>query len=172
MPDAQVAFDPTQVLGQTGDIFPTARVGDIYRSPQGKTYRYGKFDNGSGNIAAVAGQAAYLRDGTANNFTFTSDQSDGFAAAATELSFCVGVFLYAITDGRYGWLQCGGYNPSVKVSATGAAGQRLLVSSTDGELTTVATGSVTAAQAGAPLVGLQYAPAVAGFAPAYLLVRE
>jgi hypothetical protein len=160
--------DPSQIVGMVGDILPAAGLGEI-QPYRGKTYQYVRFDNGVGNVAAVAGQACYWRD--LANFIVTSDISDSLAGA-TELAFCAGVFLYAVTDLYYCWIQCGGLATSVKLSGAGAPGQILIPSVTDGVLTTVATGSVTAAQAGAQRVGTQILAAVATLATVYLTVRE
>lgn len=164
-----IAFaDPTQIAGQVGDIQAQAGLGEII-THRGKTYQYVRFDNGVGNVAAVAGQACYWRDLT--NFVVTSDISDSLAGA-TELCFCAGVFLYAMVDQNYGWIQCGGVATGVKLSGAGAVGQLLIPSVTDGTLTTVATGAATAAQAGAQRVGTQILAAVATLATVYLTVRE
>lgn len=160
--------DPTQIVGMTGDILPQAGLGEII-THRGKTYQYCRLDDGVGNVAAVAGQACYWKD--LANFVVTSDFSDS-QGGGTELCLCAGVFLYAMVDQRYGWIQCGGVATGVKLSGAGAAGQVLLPSVTDGVLTTVATGSVTAAQAGAQRVGTQLAAAVATLATVYLTVRE
>lgn len=161
-------LDPTQVVGQVGDIQSQAGLGEII-THRGKTYIYCRFDNGVGNVAAVAGQACYWKDLT--TFTVTSDISDSLAGA-TELAFCAGVFLYAVTDLYYTWIQCGGVATGVKLSGTGAVGQALFPSTTDGVLNTAATGAITAAQAGAQRVGTQIAAAVATLATVYLTVRE
>ena len=161
-------LDPTQIVGFTGDVQPQAGLGEVIVH-RGKTYIYGRFDNGVGNVAAVAGQACYWRD--MDNWIYTSDISDSLAGA-TELAFCAGVFLYATTDLYYGWVQCGGVANGVKLSGAGAPGQVLIPSATDGVLTTVATGAVTAAQAGAQRVGTQIAAAVATLAKVYLQVKE
>ena len=161
-------LDPTQFAGATGDLQPQAGLGEVI-THRGKCYQYVRFDNGVGNVAAVAGQACYWRDLT--TFTVTSDISDSLSGA-TELAFCAGVFLYAMADLTYGWIQCGGVATGVKLSGAGAPGQVLLPSQTDGVLTTVATGSVTAAQAGAQRVGTQIAAAVATLATVLLTVKE
>src|SRR5262245_34353384 len=164
---ATVSFDPTQLTANVGDIRPTASLGEVIRH-RGKTYQYVRFDNGVGNIAAVNGNLAYWKDLV--NFVVTSDQSDGVAQAATELSFCAGVFLNVLTDGYYGWIQTWGLHTSLFVSGNGAIGQLLLPSTTDGQATTVATGAVTAAQAGAEVVGRQYAVGAANRAAAFLKI--
>ena len=161
-------FDPTQTTGFTGDAQAQAGLGEVIVH-KGKTYIYVKFDNGVGNVAAVAGQACYWKD--LANFQVTSDYSDS-QGGGSELCLCAGVFLYVMTDGYYGWVQCGGIASSVKLSGTGAVGQILVPSTTDGTLTTVATGSVTAAQAGAQRVGTQLAAAVSNLATVYLTIRE
>lgn len=161
-------LDPTQFTGSVGDVQPQAGLGEII-THRGRTYQYVRFDNGVGNVAAVAGQACYWRD--LANFIVTSDISDSLSGA-TELAFCAGVFLYAMQDLYYGWIQCGGVATGVKLSGAGAPGQLLLPSQTDGVLTTVATGAVTAAQAGAQRVGTQIAAAVATLATVLLQVKE
>jgi hypothetical protein len=163
---SQVAFDPSQIVGQTGDLFPMATLGEeIWKN--GKLYIYGKFDNGNNNVAAVVGQVAYWADW--DNAVFTSDFPFSLGGG-TELCFVAGVFLYVMTDLRFGWIQKQGSHPAVKVNATGAPGQLLIPSTTSGQLTTVATGAVTAAQAGAQVVGRQTANAVGGFAAAVLQI--
>jgi hypothetical protein len=161
-------YDPSQIVGQVGDIVAQAGLGEV-QPYRGRTFMYIRFDNGVGNVPAVAGQACYWRDLT--NFVVTSDISDSLAGA-TELAFCAGVFLYAMNDLSFGWIQCGGVATGVKLSGAGAVGQILIPSTTDGTLTTVATGAVTAAQAGAQRVGTQIAAAVATLATVYLTVRE
>jgi len=161
-------MDPTQITGRVGDVSPQAALGEV-QIRRGSCYIYGRFDNGVGNVAAVAGQACYWRD--LANYVFTSDISDS-QGGGTELCLCAGVFLYAMTDLYYGWIQCGGVATGVKLSGTGAVGQILIPSTTDGVLTTVATGSVTAAQAGAQRVGTQLAAAVSTLATVYLTIRE
>jgi len=164
---AMTSFDPTQLIASVGDIKPQAGLGEYIRH-KGKTYCYVRFDNGVGNVAAVNGNLAYWKDLV--NFVVTSDQSDGVAQAATELSFVAGVFLNAITDGYYGWIQTWGLHTSFGVSANGAIGQILVPSATDGQATTVATGAVTAAQAGAQRVATQYAVGAANRASAYITI--
>ena len=158
---------PTQIVGQVGDIQAQAGLGEII-THRGR-YQYVKFNNGVGNVAAVAGQACYWKD--LANFEVTSDISDS-QGGGTELCLCAGVFLYAMTDLYFGWIQCGGVATGVKLSGAGAVGQILIPSVTDGTLTTVATGVVTAPQAGAQRVGTQLAAAVATLATVYLTVRE
>lgn len=161
-------MDPTQITGFVGDVTPQAGLGEVI-THRGKTYQYVKFDNGVGNVAAVAGQACYWKD--LANFLVTSDISDS-QGGGTELCLCAGVFLYAMTDLYFGWIQCGGLATGVKLSGTGAVGQILIPSATDGVLTTVATGAVTAAQAGAQRVGTQLAAAVSTLATVLLHVKE
>ena len=164
-----IAFmDPTQIAGFVGDLQAQAGLGEII-THRGKTYQYVKFDNGVGNVAAVAGQACYWKD--LANFLVTSDISDS-QGGGTELCLCAGVFLVAMTDLYFGWIQCGGVATGVKLSGAGAAGQALIPSTTDGVLTTVPTATATAAQARAQRVGTQLVAAVATLATVYLTVRE
>jgi len=162
-------MDPSQFTGSVGDLKPTAGLGEVIRW-KGRTFMYGRFNSGVGVVAAVAGNLAYWKDLV--NFIYTSDQSDGVAAAATELSFCAGVFLYAIANGNYGWIQTGGLVTNLFISAAGAIGQVLVPSATDGQATTAATGAVTAAQAGAQRIGTQYSVAAANRGSAYLTILQ
>ena len=160
--------DPTQITGFVGDQVSQAGLGEVI-THRGRTYQYVRFNNGVGNVAAVAGQACYWQD--LANFVVTSDYSDS-QGGGSELCLCAGIFLVVMTDLYYGWIQCGGLATGVKLSGTGAVGQILIPSTTDGVLTTVATGSVTAAQAGAQRVGTQLAAAVSTLATVLLHVKE
>lgn len=74
-----------------------------------KRYKYIKFDNGSGNVAAVAGNICYYFDGTDfDGITITSDVSD------TDKNLVAGVLQAVLTDGYYGWIQTWGYYATVK----------------------------------------------------------
>ena len=122
------------------DVDPAFTVGGAY-AINGKVYTYVKFNNGAGNIAAVAGQAAYIHTAAAWSphtglAQVTSDASD--ALGADGLAIVVGVFRNVITDGQYGFIQSGGV--SVDVLNNGEAGDRLLASSTDGQLNEATAG--------------------------------
>lgn len=120
---------------------PIFTVGGLYENA-GKVYMYVKFDNGAGNVAAVRGQACYVD--TAMSWsphtgvaTVTSDVSD--AVPANTLAICVGVFVNAITDGNYGFIQVAGVHVDALNSAA-AAGDRLIVTTTDGSLDNATAG--------------------------------
>lgn len=121
------------------DATPQATVGGLY-GINGKLYMYVKFDNGTA-VAAVAGKAAYIADTTwapHNGVALvTSDVSAALGVDANAI--CVGVFVNAITDLQYGFIQVGGVKTGV-LSNADAAGQRLIVSSTDGSLAKATAG--------------------------------
>lgn len=92
------------------------------REEDGKKYRFVKFDNGTGNVAAVAGNLAYW---TSTTGQVTSDESDSSVPA--------GFFQAVIADGGYGWIQVRG---PATVNTAGdddiAAGGILYATTTDG----------------------------------------
>jgi hypothetical protein len=91
-----------------------------------KVYKWVQFNNGAGNVASVAGKAAYYYglggdaadgDGYENSIV-TMDLTDAFLGA--------GIFQAVIADLSYGWIQIKG--PAALVSGTltaGADGQAL-----------------------------------------------
>src|SRR2546430_1667533 len=85
----QIGFDPTQFVGSTGDLTPTAALGEE-QWKNGKLYVYGRFDSGTGPVAAVAGQVAYWKDW--DNAVFTSEFSTSLGGG-TELAFVAGEVL-------------------------------------------------------------------------------
>lgn len=112
-------------------------VGTI-RQERNKQYKWVQFNNGAGNVAAVAGLiATYYAvggDGAAANMTVvTMDQTDSILLGA-------GAFMSVPADGEYCWIQTKGYHagPSGMVNA-GADGTVLIPdASVDGELTVTA----------------------------------
>lgn len=107
-------------LGQLGQVVEEG----------GKVYRLVQFDNGQGNVAAVAGGAAHWK--TRASFIVTSDQTD----AEASLNSVAGAFLMVNTDQYYAFVQIGGVQ-AVVVDTTSAAGVALIATTTD--LTLVAT---------------------------------
>jgi hypothetical protein len=106
---------PTGMAGQLGKV---VEVGD-------KKYRLVKFDNGTSNVASVAGGVAHWMDKSA--YKVTSDYSDAEAA----LGSVAGGFLGVVTDGYYCYIQCGGDQAAVVVNTSTAKGNALGASSTD-----------------------------------------
>ena len=100
-----------------------------------KVYRYHKFDNGSGSVAAVSGNIAIFKATTQD--IVTSDNTDGDANLVA-----AGMFVSAPADGQFCWIQVRG--PAVVNQAinSGADGAALMVHSTDGMLT-IATSNDT-----------------------------
>lgn len=113
-----------------GDSGPWAgSLGQVVED-SGKCYRLVQFDNGTGNVASVAGGAAHWK--TRASFIVTSDQTD----AEASLNGVAGGFLGVLTDLYYGFIQMGGVQ-AVVVDTTVAAGKAVIATTTD--LTLVAT---------------------------------
>ena len=107
----------------------TPGLGDNFADGSGKTYKFVKFDNGSGDVAAVAGNMAYyLAETGAATFTVTSDLSDSAYIGA-------GMFMSAPADGEYCWVQVTGPATLTTALTAGADGNALTpMGATDGTL--------------------------------------
>lgn len=102
-----------------------------------KCYKYIKFNNGAGNVAAVAGYVAYyygvsgdaVTGGYETN-TVTMDRTDSMSLGA-------GVFQVALTDAYYGWIQIKGPATLAVALTAGADGDPLtpVDAGADGTLT-------------------------------------
>lgn len=125
-------------LESRDDVDPIMLLGSIVRdAASGKSYIYVRFDNGVGNVAAVAGNLAYIHtlaewDPDTGKAQVTSDQSDSVGGAAATTSIVAGVFVNVPTDLRYTFLQCGGRRTNMNVTAAAIAGSRQVSSATDG----------------------------------------
>jgi hypothetical protein len=100
----------------------------------GKVYRLVQFDNGTGNVASVAGNAARWK--TRASFIVTMDITDAEAGGVNDVA---GGFLGALTDQYYGFVQIGGKQ---SLLGDGSVAKGELVSggtSSDGEFDTWAT---------------------------------
>lgn len=73
----------------------------MYREEDGKGYRFVQYDNGTGNLACVAGKLAYFFADT-GTFVVTMDVSD------SDRNKVRGVFAAVIADQGYGWIQTKG----------------------------------------------------------------
>ena len=103
-------------------------VGTI-RWEDNKCYKWVRYQNGAGNVAAAAGRVCYYRGaGGAAAGNVTSDLSDSLQIGA-------GVLQAAIPDGEYGWIQIKGpATLSIGLTA-GANGNALTpIGATDGTL--------------------------------------
>lgn len=112
----------------------------LYREEDGKGYRFVKFDNGQGNVAAIAGNLAF-------RFTSTDADTDDYWTVTMDLTDAsrnevAGVFAAVIADGGYGWLQVKG--PCVVNTDGGddiAAGDAIIAANADGTVDSVAAGT-------------------------------
>lgn len=113
------------------DASPKFKLGTTTEH-DGKTYKYVKFDNGAGNVAAVAGNFAYVlavSGASAGEITtVTMDLSDSAGVGA-------GVFQSVPADGEYCWIQTWGPATLTTALTAGADGNALTpVGSSDGTL--------------------------------------
>lgn len=104
-------------------------LGDNFTASDGRVYKFVKFNNGSGDVTAVAGNFCYyLAETGAETWTVTSDLSDSSYVGA-------GVFQSAPADGEYCWIQVHGPATLTTALTAGADGNALTpVGSTDGTL--------------------------------------
>lgn len=107
-------------------------LGDIFIGDDGKRYRFVLFNNGAGDVAAAAGNFAYVYAPSGASAgattTVTSDLSDSAGVGA-------GVFMAAPADGEYCWVQISGFATLTTALTAGADGNALTpVGATDGTL--------------------------------------
>lgn len=115
---------------------PNQVLGSVVESTSGKVYRLVQFDNGSGNVAAAAGAAAYWK--TKASYIVTSDITDEQMGGN---SFA-GIFTEVATDQYYTWIQIGGIATGVSVDSGTATGDVLTAGgSTDGQLVSTNDGT-------------------------------
>jgi hypothetical protein len=102
-----------------GDLVTDVSASQLYvlgtrRDEDGQIYRYVKFDNGAGNVAAAAGALCYRGIASVTNsaslqmWTVTSDVSD------VDSAFAAGVFVSVIADAGFGWILTRGNYATVK----------------------------------------------------------
>jgi hypothetical protein len=125
--DITATYDATQ-LAQIGP----AGIGDHYVAQSGKIYKFVKFNNGVGNVAAVSGNVCYyyaVSGASAGEITeVTMDVTDSGGIGA-------GVFQSVPADGEYCWIQIKGPATLTTALTAGADGNALTaVGTTDGTL--------------------------------------
>lgn len=103
--------DDVSSTGNATALYPlgTLRVEEQSTVIGCSTYRYAKFDNGAGNVAAAAGALCYR--GITSKSTFwdvTSDVSD------VDSAFAAGAFQSVLVDAYYGWIKTKGYQSNLK----------------------------------------------------------
>ena len=106
------------------------QAGQVHQEPNGKKYKLYKFNNGVGNVAAVAGNFAYIyavSGASAGETTeVTMDLTDTAGIGA-------GVFQSVPADGEYCWLQITGHATLTTALTAGSDGNALTpVGSSDG----------------------------------------
>lgn len=110
----------------------TPSLGDIFVGDDGKRYRFVLYNGGAGNVAAVAGNFAYVLAPSGASAgattTVTSDLSDSANVGA-------GVLMASAASGEYCWVQISGYAALNTALTAGADGNALTpVGATDGTL--------------------------------------
>ncbi|MDG4908428.1 hypothetical protein P9228_18545 [Mesorhizobium sp. WSM4898] len=128
--DVTKTYTTAQLTGTESGKAP--KVGDLYESYDNKTYRFVKYNQGAGAIAAVANNVVgfYAPGGVSTGVynEVTSDVSDTAGLGA-------GVLAGAPGNGEYGWIQVSGPATLNTALVSGASGQPLVLSSTtDGTL--------------------------------------
>ncbi|TIT69123.1 MAG: hypothetical protein E5W90_02140 [Mesorhizobium sp.] len=128
--DVTQTYTAAQLTGANSGKAP--KVGDLYESYDSKSYRFVKYNQGAGAIAAVANNVVgfYASGGTSTGVwnEVTSDVSDTAANGA-------GVLAGAPANGEYGWIQVKGPATLNTALVSGASGQALALSvTTDGTL--------------------------------------
>jgi hypothetical protein len=122
----------TGVILDAHDTTAQFPLGSIHRAEDGKKYKYVLFNNGVGNVAAVAGNMAYVyavSGASAGQITtVTMDLTDTQGIGA-------GMFMSVPADGEYCWIQISGPATLTTALTAGADGNALTaVGSTDGTL--------------------------------------
>jgi hypothetical protein len=110
----------------------TPSVGEVFRAPQGKAYKFVQYNGGAGSVAAVAGNIAYYYApsgaSAGSDTVVTSDLSDSANLGA-------GVLMSAPASGQYCWIQIKGTATITPALTAGGDGQALTaVGATDGTL--------------------------------------
>lgn len=122
---------PGVLLTETSTI-PQFKLGSHATGPGGKIYKYVKYNQAAGTVAAVAGNACYYyaASGASAGQTdeVTSDLSDSANLGA-------GILQAVIASGSYGWIQIKGPATIAPALTAGADGNALTaVGATDGTL--------------------------------------
>ena len=115
-------------IANTNDATAKNPLGTLYRY-KGNLYRYVKFDNGSGNVAAVAYGVVHWKtlDPTGGTFTVTSDQTDALAG----INSVAGVLgTTVVTDLYFTWIQVSGLVTALVAGST-AIGDIMIGYATD-----------------------------------------
>lgn len=123
-------YTAAQMTGSEAGRVP--KLGDVYESYDGKRYKFVLFNNGAGDVAAVAGNFAYIyavSGASAGQITtVTMDLTDTQGIGA-------GVFQSVPADGEYCWIQTWGPATLTTALTAGADGNALTaVGATDGTL--------------------------------------
>lgn len=116
------------------DATAAVLLGQLHTDLLGRKFRYIKYDDGSGNIAAIAGGGVSFLDSSL--WVVTGDISDASPVQPA------GFTQAALTNGQYGWMQTGGKNRVAITTDGGVADGHALVldSGNDNDVDTMADG--------------------------------
>lgn len=114
-PDADGVVRATEIEGKT------PALGDIFWGTGGKVYKFVKYDDGSGNLDMVAGDAVfYVDDSGYAAHTVMCDSGDA-SGAEIGAGICQGT---VTVDGSYFWIQIKGHAIlSTNLGGSGGDGQ-------------------------------------------------
>lgn len=132
-------LDQTYTAAQLAIQGP-ASVGDHFEAAGGKIYKFVKFNNGVGNVAAVVGNMAYyyaVSGASAGQITeVTMDVTDSGGIGA-------GMFMSVPADGEYCWIQIKGPATLTTALTSGADGNALTATGAGADGTLAVSGAVT-----------------------------
>lgn len=108
-----------------------------HRYEDGKWYKWVRYEDGTGVVAAVAGNVCYYRQ---EDFTPPGHADSVVESDLSDSNFVgAGVLQAVIADGSYGWIQIKGLATITTALTAGADGNALTaVGTTDGTLDVVA----------------------------------
>jgi len=123
---------------------PEFAVGTVTTSADGsKRYKYVKYNDGAGTVAAVAGNFVY-------NYAVSGASAGAYTEVTSDLTdsglIGMGVLQAVIADGGYGWIQTAGYAvlaQTIEDTPTDGGPLTAVGAATDGAISTVAAGAAT-----------------------------
>lgn len=124
-------------ISNTNDATPKAPLGVLLRH-KGNVYRYVQFDNGTGDVAAIAGGVLHWKtlDPANGQFIATSVYASRIAK-----NLLAGLSLNVVTDQYYTWIQVGGVHLLARVHSSTVAGDVMVYGATNNQFGRVAADS-------------------------------
>lgn len=146
-----ISLEPTYNMSPDALVDTPATPGELFETNNGMTaYRFVKFDNGSGNVAAAAGNICYWQDRSKG--IVTSDESDTTTDSEADAGNVAGVFQATITDGHYCMILVRGQDT---LNTNGdddiAKGDAIIPTTTDGVVDSIPKAATNDGGADAPI---------------------